>query len=236
MFEGADVESADHLTTYTGGKTVEDAGADCLSLLQELQFEHQDGNSPLSHEPQPLLYPTGTIDVNAADSDDDDDGFWDWRPDWYERRSRARNLTLFPDAFNDYARGIGHREEAVDIDNTGGRLSAGILHALPGFFFSFDYLKNLACTSSAMKRAVQDRQHWHEKCISVKSVEFADGLKLGHMTRAYMSAHAMSLDVRQLAQLPQFPSNMLLDWTGIQIHVGDRKTQRVPLHPKMQPQ
>ena len=99
-------------------------------------------------------------------------------------------------------------------DYTGGSLSADILHALPGFFFSFHYLKNLACASSEMRRAVQNPQHWNDRCISLNSVEFTDGLKLRCMTRAYMSARAVSLDLRQLPLLGEFPNSMLLEWTG----------------------
>ena len=104
------------------------------------------------------------------------------------------------------------REGAANY--TGGSLAADVLHVLPGFFFSFDYLKNLACISSDMKRAVQDRQHWNERCISLNSVEFTDGLKLRRMTRAYMSARTVSLDLRQLPLLGEFPNSMLLEWTG----------------------
>ena len=104
--------------------------------------------------------------------------------------------------------------DASSSNYTGGSLSADVLHALPGFFFSFDYLKNLASASSEMKRAVQNPQHWNDRCISLNSVEFTDGLKLRRMTRAYMSARTVSLDLRQLPLLGEFPNSMLLEWTG----------------------
>ena len=91
VFEVADVQRADFLAPYTGGKTVQDAAVDFLSLWQRLQFEQQNSNLQPLHQPQPLPVRRETFDVNAVDSDDDDDeGFWDLRADWYERRSRAR--------------------------------------------------------------------------------------------------------------------------------------------------
>ncbi|CAE7198622.1 unnamed protein product [Symbiodinium sp. CCMP2592] len=117
-------------------------------------------------------------------------------------------------AWQQKERGDFKKASRSEDDYTGGSLSADILHALPGFFFSFDYLKNLACASSEMKRAVQNPQHWNDRCISLNSVEFTDGLKLRSMTRAYMSARTVSLDLQQLPLLGQFPNSMLLEWTG----------------------
>ena len=89
--EVADVQSADFLRHHTlVEKTVEDAAVDFLSLWERLQFEQQDSNLQPLHQPQPQTL----VEVNALESEDDYEGFWDLRADWYERRPHRQPYSL----------------------------------------------------------------------------------------------------------------------------------------------
>ena len=77
------------------------------------------------------------------------------RDDRLQWRRIALEYALQVHVLSDEAKkGRAQRVDLTDASSsnyTGGSLSADVLHALPGFFFSFDYLKNLACASSEMK-------------------------------------------------------------------------------------
>ena len=106
-----------------------------------------------------------------------------------QRRLRGQ-LLLLP--WQQKERGDFKKAILSENDYTGGSLSADILHALPGFFFSFHYLKNLACASSEMRRAVQNPQHWNDRCISLNSVEFTDGLPSFFIKQGLASVYGCS--------------------------------------------
>ena len=96
----------------------------------------------------------------------------------------------------------------------GGAVLDELLAELPGFYFSFDYLKMLASASKTMLRAVRDRRHWQGKLVTMNTEEFQLPMKLRWMMEAYMSAHVVTINVRQLTMFTVFPHNMLLDWSA----------------------
>ena len=102
----------------------------------------------------------------------------------------------------------------------GGSVLDETLYNLPTFFFSFAYLKNLACASKRMLHAVRDRRRWQDKAICLNSAEFRDSQTLRWMTNAYMTARSVTIDVRQLAMLPMFPDNLFLQWQGRRVIGG----------------
>ncbi|CAE7506749.1 unnamed protein product [Symbiodinium sp. CCMP2592] len=96
----------------------------------------------------------------------------------------------------------------------GGAVLDELLAELPGFYFSFDYLKMLASASKTMLRAVRDRRHWQGKLVTMNTEEFQLPMKLRWMMEAYMSARVVTINVRQLTMFTVFPRNMLLDWSA----------------------
>ena len=72
----------------------------------------------------------------------------------------------------------------------------------------------LACTCTKMLRAVQDRRHWRGRRVSVNAEEFEDPAKLRYMMEAYMCAHLVTVNIRQLAMFHVWPTNVMLEWTG----------------------
>ena len=101
-----------------------------------------------------------------------------------------------------------------ELSYSGGMLPPEILDTLPGFFFSFAYLRTLACVSQQMRRCVRDREHWRNNRIFLTDIEFQDELTLRSMVYFYTAARVCLVDVRQLAMFHIFPERTLLDWTA----------------------
>ena len=129
--------------------------------------------------------------ANESNEVDSDEGFRGARPDWFGRRVADERL-----------------------DYNGGGLPAELLEALPGFYFSYHYLKMLACASRRMLRSVQDREHWRNKHISLNVSEFDDPQLVRAMSNAYSTAGVVHINVRHLAMFHIIPERMLLDWTA----------------------
>ena len=212
---------------YQGGKSAEACAADFMDMWEVMQFEDPDGPDVLAH-PQParltlpnleeapqdayvdeLHMPPLVVEETRHDwepswptqapgewesSDESEDGFWDLRPDWFERAER--------------------RLAAQRLSYTGRRLPQEVVDRLPGFFFSFEYLRALACVSPAMCRSVRDREHWRNSRIFLSTDEFASAQTLHMMAYFYSAARLCLVDVRQLAMFHIFPERMLLDWTA----------------------
>ena len=183
--------------------------------------------------------------LRESDADSEDDGFWDWRPDWLEGlEARARASEEAQQDQLTYAGGSMLDEIMAGIDYLsaseyfnmlvcassrmlcptemdyedngfcyqGGALMDEILCDLPGYFFSFQYLKMLACTSRRMLSAVRDRRHWRNRRVSLNVNEFEDPVTVRWMMEAYMQALQVNVNVRQLAMLHVFPNNPRLEW------------------------
>ena len=103
-----------------------------------------------------------------------------------------------------------------------------LLAVLPGFYFSFDYLKMLASASKTMLRAVRDRRHWQDKLVTMNTDEFQLSWKLRWMMEAYLSARTVIINVRQLTMFTMFPRSMLLEWTATNILGGPRPAAAFP--------
>ena len=104
----------------------------------------------------------------------------------------------------------------------GGAVLDELLAELPGFYFSFDYLKMLASASKTMLRAVRDRRHWQSKLVTMNTEEFQLPMKLRWMMEAYMSARVVTINVRQLTMFTVFPHSMLLEWSATGMLGGPR--------------
>ena len=65
-----------------------------------------------------------------------------------------------------------------------------------------------------MLRAVRDRRHWRGRRVSVNTEEFEDATRLRYMMEAYMCAHLVTVNIRQLAMFHVFPANVMLEWTA----------------------
>ncbi|CAE7768230.1 unnamed protein product [Symbiodinium sp. CCMP2592] len=101
-----------------------------------------------------------------------------------------------------------------ELNYSGGVLPPEILETLPGFFFSFGYLRTLACVSPQMCRCVRNREHWWNRRVFLTDIEFQDERTLRSMVYFYTVARLCLVDVRQLAMFHIFPERMLLDWTA----------------------
>ncbi|CAE7630170.1 unnamed protein product [Symbiodinium sp. CCMP2592] len=106
------------------------------------------------------------------------------------------------------------RLAAQRLNYTGGRLPQELVERLPGFFFSFEYLRTLACVSPEMCRSVRDREHWRNSRIFLNTDEFESTQALRRMVYFYSAARLCLVNVRQLAMFHVFPERMLLDWTA----------------------
>ena len=224
---------------YWGGKTADAAAADLTSFVREIHFDdpapdtaftfdvERDDDAfllqPLPLRPLPLdsyshdgliWCPGAMLEepeqvqqiTPTGDDSDSEEGFW------YPSFDLSAN-SFYDVAENAAQRPQGRQNSSTDYEGGGGFLDE-LLFDLPGFYFSFDYLRTLACTCTKMLRAVQDQRHWRGKRVSVNAEEFEDPAKLRHMMEAYMCAHLVSVNVRQLAMLHVWPANVMLEWTA----------------------
>lgn len=193
---------------YTGGKTLLTSAQDVVHFMRTVAWETES-----LHQPQPTraLLLAGQPLTNFSQpaeqeelalESDSDDGFWDIRPDWYDRWQRMRR----------------QRTE----EYTGGALPVEVLGSLPSYFFSYRYLQALATTSRTMHAAVQNRDQWKDRVISLNSAEFRDASTLRAMSDMYSAARAVTVDGRQLAMFITVPGNAYLEWNaiGVRPHPG----------------
>ena len=222
---------------YSGGKTVDAAAADLTSFVREIHFDdpapdtaftinvERDDDAflrqPLPLRPLPpdsyshdgiIWCPRAILEeleqvqqiTFAGDDSDSEEGFW------------YPAFDLPARSFYDVAENAAQPQDRQNSssDYEGGGFLDELLFDLPGFYFSFDYLRMLACTCTKMLRAVQDRRHWRGRRVSVNAEEFEDPAKLRYMMEAYMCAHLVTVNIRQLAMFHVWPTNVMLEWTG----------------------
>ena len=63
-------------------------------------------------------------------------------------------------------------------------------------------------------RAVRDRRHWRGRHVSANAEGFDDPARLRYMMEAYMCAHLVTVNIRQLATFHVWSANVMLGWTG----------------------
>ncbi|CAE7036636.1 unnamed protein product [Symbiodinium sp. CCMP2592] len=222
---------------YSGGKTVDAAAADLTSFVRDLHFDDTTHDTAFMfdveldddaflHQPLPLRplppdpdsqdgfirRPRAILEepeqvqqiTLAGDDSDSEEGVW------------YPSFDLSDGGYNDVVLNAVQPQDGQkpSTDYEGGGLLDELLVDLPGFYFSFDYLRKLACTCTKMLRAVQDRRHWRGRRVSVNTEEFQDPTKLRWMMESYLCAHLVTVNIRQLAMFHVFPRNVMLEWTA----------------------
>ena len=91
------------------------------------------------------------------------------------------------------------------------------MSTLPSFFFSYQYLKNLAAVSKKMLEAVRSKDNWRDRTVSLSTSEFEDPFKLRAMVAMYASTLKVRLNVRQLSMLRILPERLLLEWKHVDV-------------------
>ena len=190
-------------TDYCGGKEASESAADIVEIWREIQFETPDVSTFQGQARQDLAQPQPVHAVYLPTEDDldsysSDDGIWDLRHDWYSQARHPR----------------------APLDVAGGSFPAELLHSLPSFFFSFEYLHALASTSKAMRDSVRSGKHWRGRVVSLNTEEFQDTGRVRWMREVYLAAQAVVVSVKQLAMMQIFPKNVLLDWSAVPFSSG----------------
>ena len=85
---------------------------------------------------------------------------------------------------------------------------------LPKFFFSAEFLSNLAPCSKDLLRAVSDARNWTNKTIFADDDEFQNPAALRQAERVWGLAEHVVLRVPQLACVSNWPESILLQWSG----------------------
>ncbi|CAE7209382.1 unnamed protein product, partial [Symbiodinium microadriaticum] len=223
VFELVDHVEQAVVADYSGGKLVEEAAVDFEEVWNQLQLQREETNDVILRHPQPQRIANDPNPDTVSNTDSEEDGFWDLRPDWLERfrarRQQSENRLLMPRQTD-----LSHKVQ----EYKGGAMTDELLAVLPGFYFSFDYLKMLASASKTMLRAVRDRRHWQDKLVTMNTDEFQLSWKLRWMMEAYLSARTVIINVRQLTMFTMFPRSMLLEWTATNILGGPRPAAAFP--------
>ena len=105
-------------------------------------------------------------------------------------------------------------------DQAGGALPVEVLQALPTFFFSWFYLKNLASVSTQMKAVVCDCKQWRELDLSINIPEFDDQSRLRQVFRILEHCRSLCINMPQMAMLGQIPSQAKLVWEVAPVPIG----------------
>ncbi|CAE7810987.1 unnamed protein product [Symbiodinium sp. CCMP2592] len=186
---------------YSGGKTLLTSAQDVVHFMQTAAWETESLHQPqptramlLAGQPLANFIQLVEQEERALESDSDD-GFWDIRPDWYDRWQRMR---------------LRRTEEY-----TGGALPLEVLGSLPSYFFSYQYLQALATASKTMHAAVQNHDQWKDRVIPLNNAEFHDVPTLRAMSDMYSAARATIVNVRQLAMFITVPGNAYVEWSAI---------------------
>ena len=99
-------------------------------------------------------------------------------------------------------------------DYCGGCLPTEVVLTLPKFFFSAEFLSNLAPCSKDLLRAVSDARNWTNKTIFADDDEFQNSAALRQAERVWGLAEHVVLRVPQLACVSNWPESILLQWSG----------------------
>ena len=102
-------------------------------------------------------------------------------------------------------------------DVCGGAMPSEVLMCLPGQYFSWDYLRNLAAVSRQMCACVRDVTHWTDSEISINTAEFQDRRRILLMSRFWQQCRHLDLSIHQLAMLSPVPEDARLVWRTQQV-------------------
>ena len=102
-------------------------------------------------------------------------------------------------------------------DVCGGAMPSAVLMCLPGQYFSWDYLRNLAAVSRQMCACVRDVTHWTDSEISINTPEFQDRRRILLMSRFWQQCRHLDLSIHQLAMLSPVPEDARLVWRTQQV-------------------
>ena len=100
VFELVDHVEPALVADYSGGKLVQEAAVDFEEVQNQLQLQRQETDGVFLRHPQPQHIANDCNPDLVSDTDSEEDGFWDLRPDWLERfrarRQQSENGLLMP--------------------------------------------------------------------------------------------------------------------------------------------
>ena len=100
VFELVDHVEQAVVADYSGGKLVEEAAVDFEEVWNQLQLQREETNDVILRHPQPQRIANDPNPDTVSNTDSEEDGFWDLRPDWLERfrarRQQSENRLLMP--------------------------------------------------------------------------------------------------------------------------------------------
>ena len=127
---------------------------------------------------------------------------------------------------------MGDCESSVKAaDYSGGSVPPELLALLPSFFFSLEYLQNLATCSRAMLAAAQDTGNWRGVDLHLSVPEFRSKAALRKAAQLWTEARTLSFDLVQLSSLQDYPNTSRLLWRPQAILMSDNVVGYVSEHP-----
>ncbi|CAE7311176.1 unnamed protein product, partial [Symbiodinium necroappetens] len=189
----------------SGGKHVAVSAVEFLHALSNPELWHDAAENLLSEDEDEDRRPVLTDSMSDTSSEE---GFWDDRPDWYERAVALREARLLAEDC------VGGSDEAlVQTHPSAKELSSDILRIIPGFFDEYDEIHNLACCSRELRSVVLDKSYWRGTHIDLVGSPLANAPQaVSNAAKLFQQAASLTMEIGQLACVQDLPRQAIVHW------------------------
>ena len=201
-------EAMDGLTggDVSGGKLVAVSAVEFLDVLINPELWRDDvlhmpephaaemilAKNLLSEDEDEDLEPVLTDLVSDASSEE---GFWDDRPDWYERAMALRGARLLAEDC------VGGSDEALAQTYLAAReLALDVMRTIPSFFNDYEEIHTLACCCRDLQSIVLNKKYWEGKHINLVGSPLANAPQaVSNAATFFQQAATLTMEIGQLA-------------------------------------
>ncbi|CAE7232854.1 unnamed protein product, partial [Symbiodinium natans] len=205
-----------------GGKHMEMSALECIETMTRMDIVTANSVEIMQGTPDPIEI-TAPVPVRPAlafiqeDDSSADEGFWDARPDWYERAlvaAQAREAEVLSDRTSDEMDEAGSSSDG--LDRCGGSFPPEILNEIAQCFFSMQYSESLACVNRSFRSATQDSSMWRNKLLPLEANEFHSRAAVTAVSPMLRDARAFTIKVSQVPLFEDLPRNAFVSWKAVQ--------------------
>ena len=214
-------EAMDGLTggDVSGGKLVAVSAVEFLDVLINPELWRDDvlhmpephaaemilAENLLSEDEDEDLEPVLTDLVSDASSEE---GFWDDRPDWYERAMALRGARLLAEDC------VGGSDEALTQTYLAAReLALDVMRTIPSFFNDYEEIHTLACCCRDLQSIVLNKKYWEGKHINLVGSSLANAPQaVSNAATFFQQAATLTMEIGQLACVEDIPRQAIVHW------------------------
>ena len=202
---------------------MEMSALECIETMTRMDIVTANSVEIMQGTPDPIEI-TAPVPVRPAlafiqeDDSSADEGFWDARPDWYERAlvaAQAREAEVLSDRTSDEMDEAGSSSDG--LDRCGGSFPPEILNEIAQCFFSMQYSESLACVNRSFRSATQDSSMWRNKLLPLEANEFHSRAAVTAVSPMLRDARAFTIKVSQVPLFEDLPRNAFVSWKAVQV-------------------